>query len=281
MSRALKITLASFLLSCAALYAQTVYYGDGNTIATNSGNPAATVATTPEQLRRVPPPSPSASAQELEEQADSLRNEKAYADAIDYYRAAIRKVPNAALYNKMGMAELQMVRYEEARRCFEKAVKLDPENAIPRNNLGVTYYVRKNYGKAIKSYEQAIKLDGTSASFHSNLGTTYFAKKQYEKASAEYLKALEIDPDIFLRRSATGVSMHMTTSSDRARYHYVIARMYANKGDAENCLLYLRKAIEDGYPVAKEVYKESEFANIRKDPRFTELMAEKIVAIPN
>ena len=61
----------------------------------------------------------------------------------------------------------------------------------------------------------------------------------------------------------------------------MIAKMFATKGNTEQCLLYLRKAIEDGYPVAREIYNQAEFANVRKDPRFAELMSEKIFSIPN
>ena len=47
-------------------------------------------------MRQVPPPSPDATAKELERQADQLRSQKAYIDAIDYFEAAIKKDPNNA-----------------------------------------------------------------------------------------------------------------------------------------------------------------------------------------
>ena len=40
---------------------------------------------------------------------DTLRSEKSYLDALDYYRAALAKEPDSArLYNKIGINELQM-----------------------------------------------------------------------------------------------------------------------------------------------------------------------------
>src|SRR5438876_9826828 len=45
-------------------------------------------------MRQVQPPSPTASAKELEQQGDQLRSEKAYLDAVDYFRAALVKDPN-------------------------------------------------------------------------------------------------------------------------------------------------------------------------------------------
>jgi hypothetical protein len=38
--------------------------------------------------------------------------------------------------------------------------------------------------------------------------------------------------------------------------------------------------MEDGYKDIKNVYKDNEFSTLRKDPRFTELMASKTPAIP-
>src|SRR5438445_756167 len=43
-------------------------------------------------VRRIEPPSLTASAEELELRGDELRGEKAYADAMDYFRAALAKI---------------------------------------------------------------------------------------------------------------------------------------------------------------------------------------------
>ncbi len=77
-------------------------------------------------MRRAEPPAADASVAELEERGDTLRAEKSYLDALDYYRAAIAKEPNnAKLYNKIGINELQLARFNEARKDFERAIKND------------------------------------------------------------------------------------------------------------------------------------------------------------
>lgn len=245
-------------------------------------NAAGSAALVPQQIRKAEPPPPNASADELEDNADELRMEKAFADALDYYHAAMLKTDSAILHNKVGITYLEMLRYDAARREFEHATKMSKNYAEPYNNLGVVEYIRKKYGRAAKRYQQAIKLKENSASFHSNLGTAYFAQKQYEKASAEYSKALALDPDIFERKSRGGVSLQLASAEDRAKYEYVIAKMYASQGNSDRCLLYLKKAIEDGYNKIDDVYKDAEFSGIRKDPRFSALMASKskILQIP-
>lgn len=250
---------------------------------TQQSNPTqnGTTAVVPQQLRRVQPPSPNASANDLEATGDELRLEKAYADALDYYRAAMKKADSAVLHDKAGIAELQMMRLQDAQHEFKKATHLDADYPEAYNNLGVVAYEQHRYGTAIKYYQKAIKLRDLSASFHSNLGTAYFGKKAYQHAMNEYARALQLDPDIFERRSEGGVSAQLVSSEDLGRYDYVIARMYASAGNPDRCLLYLQKAMEEGYAQMSNVYKDSEFTKIRKDPRFTALMASKPVPITN
>ena len=58
---------------------------------------------------------PKAPVEELEMRADQLRAQKEFADALDFYRAALAKKPeNALLYNKRGICELLEQRYRNA-----------------------------------------------------------------------------------------------------------------------------------------------------------------------
>lgn len=236
-------------------------------------------------VQRVEPPSPTANVDELEARGDQLRDVKSYRDSIDYYRAALEKAKreksrSAVLYNKMGIAELQMLRFNDANKSFGHAIKMDKTYAEAFNNRGVVYYQQKKYGKAVKEYNKALTLRETSASFHSNLGSAYFSQNQFQSAAIEYSRAMQLDPDIFERNSKGGIAAHLQSPEDRAHFAFVIAKMYAQVGNFDRSLLYLRRAMEDGYKGIEEVYKDQEFAKLRMDPRFAELMASKPVAIP-
>lgn len=220
-----------------------------------------------------------ATPEQLEARGDELRESKNYLDAIDYYDAAIKKHPTAILHNKEGMTYLSMGNLDKAQKCIQRSIKADKQYAEAFNNLGVVFYLRKKYNQAEKNYNKALALRD-SASFHSNLGTVYVEKKQFDKGMSEYGKAFALDPDIFERTSRTGVSARMSSPEDRARFFYFLAKLYASKGEAEKSLLYLKKAMEDGFPEIDNVYKDAEFATLRKDQRFTELMAQRPTAIP-
>jgi len=245
-------------------------------------------------------PSPEASAEELERRGDQLRGDKAFLDALDYLRAAAAKNPkSASLLNKMGIVQLQLVRYPEARKSFEAAIRLNRGFADAHNNLGVDYYLQESakqaskirtglplsewtagdFGRAIKEYRKAIKLQQDSASFYSNLGTAYFAKKDFTNAVASYTRALELDPDVFEHTSRIGVAAQASSPEDRAQYFYLLARMYAKSGATDRSLSYLRRAMEDGYKDINKVFRDEEFSAVRKDPRFTALMDHKPAAI--
>jgi tetratricopeptide (TPR) repeat protein len=234
------------------------------------------VQMSPPPLHSVEPPSPDASAESLENRGDGLRAEKLYLDAIDYYRAALLKTPNnAALYNKIGIAQLLMQRWSDSRKSFERAIKADRQYADAYNNLGVIFYIGKKYGKAIDRYNKAIRLKDDAASYYSNLGAAFFSKKEFEKSVIAYSHALQLDPDVFERTSKAGVAAQMSKPEDRAHYDYVVAKLYAKMGVPDRSLEYLRRAMEEGYKSIDNVYKDEEFAGLRKDPRFTELMTAR------
>jgi tetratricopeptide (TPR) repeat protein len=258
------ITFLSAAIACAQSKPEIAWNEDGN------------IVTTPAQLHRASPPDPNASVEDLEKIGDELRSEKNFADALDYFSAAIAKQPSARLYNKRGMAKVGMMLLGEAKKDFEKAIKLDKKYPEAENNLGaMLYYHDRNYRGAIKHYKKAIALE-PRANFYSNLGTAYFGRKDYDKAEDSYKVALQLDPDVFERaHSRTAMQLVANTREERARHDYVIARIYALNGDSERCLLYLQKALEDGFNVAENVKKDKVFAGLLNDPRLKEMLAAK------
>jgi tetratricopeptide (TPR) repeat protein len=232
-----------------------------------SVNPTSTTPPDSASLFRVPPPPENASAAELEERGDTLRGQKAYLDSIDYYRAAMKKADSAALHNKAGISFFLLHRESEAKKEYERAIKLDKNYPEAYNNLGALFYNSRKLGSAVHHYKKAIKLNELSASFHKNLGTAYFSQKDFDGASKEYQRAMQLDPTVFERQASGGISINLISSNDLGHFHYVMAQMYGQKGDAEKCRYYLAKANEEGYPI-KDALRDNVFAGLRKDPEF-------------
>jgi tetratricopeptide (TPR) repeat protein len=227
-----------------------------------------------------PVPNPSASAKDLEEQGDALRAQKRYLDSLDFYSAAIAKHPTALLWNKEGMAYLFLQKYLEATKCFNRAIKTDKNAPEGYNNRGYMEQRNRNFDKAIRYYKKALALQPNDAVFHYNLGSSYWGKHQYDLAAQQYRAAYVLDPDIFDRVSRIGVMAQSSSPEDRAAFSFLVAKMYAQAGDFDHSLEYLRKAMEEGYKDIKKVYTDSEFATLRTDKRFEELMSQKPQPIP-
>jgi tetratricopeptide (TPR) repeat protein len=116
--------------------------------------------------------------------------------------------------------------------------------------------------------------------FQYNIGSAYFADHQYAKAAAAYKAAFAIDPNIFVRVSRMGIMAQATSPEDAAAFSFMVAKMYAKAGNVDQSLEYLRKAMENGYKKINEVYTDQEFATLRTDKRFEELMAQRPQSLP-
>jgi tetratricopeptide (TPR) repeat protein len=235
---------------------------------------------TPQPFQHVEAPDASWSAARLEGRADELRTQKLYADSIDFYQAALKKQPDRAmLWNKLGVCEINLRRYEEARKDLEHAMKLDKDMPEVINNLGATHFALGHTRRAEKLYKRALQLRPDSALYHYNLGNAYFSRKDYDKSNEEYVRALQLDPDIFERPSSGGMALRPDMPMDRPRYFYFLARLYARSGNFDRSLQCLRRAMEQGYPEINSAYKDRDFAELRKDPRFSELMSARPQAV--
>ncbi len=220
-----------------------------------------------------------------EERADILMARKSYADAIHYYSLVIKstpvtpqnKVKVASVWNKMGICYQQMMGFEEARKDYKQATRLNRRFAQAWNNLGTTFYTNKKPKKSIKFYRRAIKLDPQIASFHWNLGAAYFARKKYKKAVREYRTAIELDPDILTRSSRSGTTLE--TRHVGPKFYFYMAKVFASIGDASEAVRYLRRAMEEGFNNRSRILRDPDMMKISKHPAFINLMNNPPVAL--
>jgi tetratricopeptide (TPR) repeat protein len=196
---------------------------------------------------------------------------KMYREAVDSFRKEGETRP--VICNKIGIAYHQMTDLRTAKKYYEKAIKLNPKYSEAINNLGTVYYAQKSYRRAIGQYKKSLRIAPESASVYSNLGTAYFARKQYQQAMDAYQQALSLDSDVFERKSSHGILLQERTYTERAKFHYYVAKMYAKSGQNERALLYIRKALEEGFKERSKFMEDPEFQGLRDIEEFKELMA--------
>lgn len=82
----------------------------------------------------------------------------------------------------IGDLSIQMETPDQARRYFETAVRLYPNQAETHALFGVFLHRLGQYQQAIESYQRAIALNDKVIDYHYNLGLAYFAQKDYQNA---------------------------------------------------------------------------------------------------
>ncbi len=160
-----------------------------------------------------------ATVEQLETVGDVLRARRFPEDALDYYLHAWRRGGNnVMLLNKIGVTQLELRHTSAARAYFQRAIQLQKKDPVAWNNLGAVEYMDGRFATAISDYSRAIKLNKTSAIYHSNLATALFEEKRYKDARAQYKIALQLDPDMAHHDGTGGLTAHMLSPEDHARY---------------------------------------------------------------
>jgi tetratricopeptide (TPR) repeat protein len=208
-----------------------------------------------------------------EQRGDLYMARKMYREAIDTYRANAQN--SAVMWDKIGIAYHQLGDLNAARKAYEHAVKLDKKYADAINNVGTVFYAEKKYRSAISRYNQALRYAPDSASIYSNLGTAWYARGKIDLMVRNYTKALQLDPEVFEKNSMVGTRMMDRGVTDKARYHFEMARLYAGTGKNDLALQYLRKALEEGFKEKDKLDQIKEFALLRETQEYKDLMTRE------
>jgi tetratricopeptide (TPR) repeat protein len=196
--------------------------------------------------------------------------------ALSYKKLSDHNPQNPVYLNKLGIALHQQAILGAALKYYERAYKVDPTYADAQNNIGTIWYQRKKYGRAIKAYQKAITIRGDMAVLYSNLAYAYFGDKKYLEAISSFRQALALDPQLFEHSSSRSGSILQDRSvGDRGRFYFLLAKSFAEAGNLERCVVYLRKAKDEGYKELSAVKTDPSFAAFLKDPGIQEVLAPK------
>jgi Flp pilus assembly protein TadD len=98
-------------------------------------------------------------------------------------------------HNNLGRALERQGRFEEARREFTEAVRLNPDYAEAHSNLGLILGSQGRFAEARAEFSEALRLKPTFADAHINLGVVLIRQGEREAAEAEFTEALRLQPD--------------------------------------------------------------------------------------
>ncbi len=149
--------------------------------------------------------------------------------SIKYYEKAAELNPSElSIISSLALAYNSNKQYRESNEAYEKALKIDPDNALILNNyaynlstrgenlnkaldmvrkavnkepgnssyldtMGWIYYMMKDYKSAKEYIERAVSVNGSNAVILEHLGDIHYALKDSQKALYFWKKALEIN----------------------------------------------------------------------------------------
>jgi tetratricopeptide (TPR) repeat protein len=220
---------------------------------------------------------------------NALFNLGRYEEAIDAYDQALKIKPDyhQACYMR-GFVLSNLGRHEEAIAAYDQAlqIKLDYHEAwysrgFVLNNLG-------RYEEAISAYDQALQIKPDYHEAWYSRGFVLNNLGRYEEAISAYDQALQIKPNYHeawnnrgivlgnLGRHEEAISAYDQALQIKPNYHeawYNKASAYSLQNQIELALENLQKAIQPNPENYRQMAKtDSDFDNIRHDPRFQALI---------
>ena len=136
---------------------------------------------------------------------------------------------------------------------FDQALELDPACYPALTLKGASFAFQGNYVKGLTLIQQALKINPSFEYGYFNLGLANELAGRWQDSISAYTHALELDV------------------KDTWSY-YGIASIYGRQGTVEKVIEYLKPAIALNPGVKKVAREEHDFAPVKNDPRFQELV---------
>ncbi len=165
------------------------------------------------------------------------------------------------IYNNKCLTLINLNRFNEAIECYEKALKINPNNVKAWNNKAFALHNLNRLEEAIECYDEALKIDPNFTSALQNKAFALRTLNRLEEAIECDEKTLKINPNDFGVWNNKGFCLHQLNRSDEAIECYDKSleinpnffEAWANKGFTLESLDRLDEAAEC-YNKALEIY---------------------------
>ena len=189
-----------------------------------------------------------------------LRN---LSEARKDFEAARDVSPNdPAGYNNLALVSLSENKLDDAVASWENALKVDPTNFTALNGLIGVYATNKELDKAHARVDQVLSSNPNNASLHFLKAQVFGYQQNAQGAEGELRKALEVDPNYIAAYSSLGALFINSHQEERAiaEYRNIIAKRPDDP--AAYTMIGLLEDSLKNYDAAAENYKIA----IAKDP---------------
>ena len=122
--------------------------------------------------------------------------DRQYERALQRCTEALGDGEDAEVYSNRGSAYLMIDEIDRAISDFDRAIQLEPDNAIRYYNRGIAFSRKHQEQKAIDDYSRAIQLGPDLAPAYGNRAHEFELAGERDKAIADYRKALLLAPEL-------------------------------------------------------------------------------------
>lgn len=124
--------------------------------------------------------------------------------------------------NSLGLAHLHMGELDTAISYFKKSVDLEPKNPMGWSNLGCQFRVKKQYFESIDCFKKAIKLsDQKSPQLYVNIAGSYAENLDLKNAIKNLKQAIKIDTNFHAAHVDLACSYFLQGKFNKASKHYL------------------------------------------------------------
>ena len=199
--------------------------------------------------------------------AATLTNDPA--EKIRIYKLATELYPNDFRgFNNLGMVYLKQNNVAEARRCFQSALQIEPNNPDVNYNAGVAAMAD---GDLKKAEEHLGKAAGTQADLSSAMGTLYSLKGDYKSARSAYGQSATNNAavqQILAEDYAAAKKTLDAVAEPNATTAYLKAVVGARTNVKADVLNNLKSAIAQDSSMKDKAANDVEFAKFAEDTEF-------------
>lgn len=127
---------------------------------------------------------------------DACFEAHAAARALEVYSAIVNLGGDGVVdaWVSIGLVHFNQERVDEAVKCYQEALKRDPNSVFALNSLGDGLFAQGKTDEAITSYRRVVEIDPDDAQAHYNLAELYYDLEDLVKAESECRRAIELDP---------------------------------------------------------------------------------------
>ena len=150
---------------------------------------------------------------------------KEYDEAVELLKQvrAQETTADAKTLGFLGEALFAVGKWEESSAAFQKALEIEPDNAINRYNHGSILQEIKQYERALKEYDRALALDPGLAKAFNNRGMTHYYLGNHRKAVADLQKARALNASVAEFHNNIGVVLSQLGKKKQAHEYFLEA----------------------------------------------------------